>query len=241
MSRAPVSGWLLAVLVSGALLAVRPAGAAAASAPETPEAASGVLGERQRIEQQRAAVEAESRARELDCAGRFVVTACVEEVRTYRHQALDALRLSELQLDDAERQRRAADRAASIERKRIDAAARPPAAPIPPLPASSRPPGTPPAAARSAGQAGAAPTSTPLKAQAPASAPARVSNQALEAAQAASRAAASAQRREAADLHRAEVERRNAERAASGKIAAPLPLPAPLPPSTPQPRPAVGP
>ena len=54
---------------------------------------------------------------ELACQQRFFVNACVEDVSRRRREALAPLRARELELDDAERQRRAAERRAAIEAK----------------------------------------------------------------------------------------------------------------------------
>ncbi|HSQ73259.1 MAG TPA: hypothetical protein VLM87_12640, partial [Rubrivivax sp.] len=66
---------------------------------------------------------------ELACQQRFFVNACVEDVSRRRREALAPLRARELELDDAERQQRAAGRRAVIEAKQREHAARP--APVP--------------------------------------------------------------------------------------------------------------
>jgi len=150
---------------------------------------------------------------ERECQRRFAVTACLDDVRSRRRTALAPLRARELQLDDAERQQRAADRRAVIEAKQRAQAARPSPAPEP------RP--RRPAAPASAASATTAPGGTAEGAQARAAQ--------VRAAQAAERAQAAQRRREAAAADRARIERRIAEREAAGKVVAPLPVPASAP------------
>ena len=104
--------------------------------------------ERAAIAQQRQSLNQRFAAEESDCAKRFQVTACVEDLRARRRQALAPLRERELQLDEAERGRIAVERRAAIAAKREAMAARAPAPPAPqwkprdPLPpskAASRP------------------------------------------------------------------------------------------------------
>ena len=74
---------------------------------------------------------------ELACQQRFFVNDCVEDVRRRRREALAPLRARELELDDVERQQRAAERRAAIEAKQREQAARPAPASAPELPPRS--------------------------------------------------------------------------------------------------------
>ena len=145
---------------------------------------------------------------ELACQQRFFVNDCVEDVRRRRREALAPLRARELELDDVERQQRAAERRAAIEAKQREQAARPAPASAPELPPRS------PAEPASAGPASPASASQPSSAEAQA-----------RAAKAAERARASQRRREEAEAALERVRRRVAEREAAGKVTAPLPVP----------------
>jgi colicin import membrane protein len=145
---------------------------------------------------------------ELACQQRFFVNACVEDVSRRRREALAPLRARELELDDAERRQRAAERRAAIEAKQREQAARPAPASAPELPPRS------PAEPASAWPASPASASQPSSAEAQA-----------RAAQAAERARASQRRREEAEAALQRVRRRLAEREAAGKSATPLPVP----------------
>lgn len=83
--------------------------------------------ERVRLVQQRRALSDTFAAEERACAQRFAVTACVDEIKLRRRDALAPLRERELQIDEAERVQRAAARRAAIAAKRAAAAAAPPA------------------------------------------------------------------------------------------------------------------
>ena len=165
--------------------------------------------EHERILAERAQAEQRYAEAERDCRARFVVTSCVEAARAQRRDALNRLRNEELVLDRAERRQRAAERSAAIHDKQAHDAA-PRAAPRAPLPtaAASTPPSR--LQLRSRG----ARTDRPEP---------RLSPEA----EARNRAAYEARLRQAQE-HRAEVERRNAERQAKGKTPS---LPLPLPPT----------
>ena len=115
--------------------------------------------ERAAIAQQRQSLNQRFAAEESDCAKRFQVTACVEDLRARRRQALAPLRERELQLDEAERGRIAVERRAAIAAKREAMAARAPAPPAPqwkprdPLPPSKAASGPQVSAAASAARA----------------------------------------------------------------------------------------
>jgi hypothetical protein len=145
---------------------------------------------------------------ELACQQRFFVNACVEDVSRRRREALAPLRARELELDDAERRQRAAERRAAIEAKQREQAARPAPASAPELPP------------RSPSEPASAWPASPASASQPSSAEAQA-----RAAQAAERARASQRRREEAEAALQRVRRRLADREAAGKSAAPLPVP----------------
>lgn len=171
--------------------------AQAAAQSNTDERASIVL-ERQRLND-RFALE------ERACANRFAVTACIDDVRARRRAELAPLRERELRLDQADRAQRAQARRSAVAQKQAAAASRPAAPPSPPqlrlrepMPAAS--------GALSRGQ--------------------RLPDTGNErAAAAAARARESEQRRQDIEAAQRRVQQREAERQASGKNSAPLPLP----------------
>jgi len=178
--------------------------------------------ERARIAAERQVLVERFAREERECHQRFAVAACLDDVRSRRRAALAPLRARELQLDDAERQQRAAERRAAIEAKQRLQAARPPVAPAPEVRVRRPPP-----QASAASAASAASVVSAASAASAASAPRHVASEAqARAAKAAERAQAAQRRREAAAAGRARIERRVAEREAAGKVAAPLPVPA---------------
>ena len=165
--------------------------------------------ERDRIAAERQRLIERFTQEELACQQRFFVNACVEDVRRRRSEALAPLRARELELDDAERQRRAAERRSAIEAKQRELAARPAPASAPALPPLQP----------------ARPTSaSPVASAASASQQSSAEAQA-RAAKAAERARASQRRREETEAALERVRRRVAEREAAGQAGAPLPLP----------------
>lgn len=84
-------------------------------------------GERTRLVQQRLLLSETFAAEERACAQRFAVTACVDEAKLRRREALAPLRERELQIDAAEREQKAALRRAAIAAKRAAVASLPPA------------------------------------------------------------------------------------------------------------------
>ena len=160
--------------------------------------------ERTRITGERAAAQSAYVSRERDCQNSFVVTSCVETARRDLREVLLRLRRQEAMLDEMQRRERAAQRMETI-RKRPGAAE--PA--VPPVAAS---------------EARAAKTTTP-RVRAHAAPVPKLSAQERRRAEELSvqKFEAASQ---AASARRAAVERRNAERTASGKFAAPLPVPA---------------
>ncbi len=177
--------------------------------------------ERARITAERSQVERMFDAREEDCRTRFAVNACVDAANRERREALGRLRQQEMLLDEARRKERAAERMQSIRgkvsrddaRRRRDTERR-----------TSR-----------AASAPAAPTPRASGARAESTMPERAARKQRPAETAAARAeaarktAAYEKRQAEARAHREAVERRNAERAAEGKMARPLPVPASAP------------
>jgi len=167
--------------------------------------------ERDHIAAERTRVDSAFAVRERECQARFVVTSCLDAARRDRRQTLERLRQQQVVLDEAERKQRAAKRMETIRgavsneesrRRAADARARRKAErPFQPAPSS---------------------VPTPMPAE-PASAPAAASRGASAAPS--QRAAEYDRRQAAAKQHREAVQRRNAEGAARGKTAKPLPLP----------------
>lgn len=83
---------------------------AAAIAQQQPDEAA----ERERIASERAAAETRFAEERLDCQRRFVVTSCVDAARKRERETLEKLRHQEAVLDDAQRRRRAAERLSAI-------------------------------------------------------------------------------------------------------------------------------
>lgn len=180
------------------------AGLALAALPALAAADIDERAERARIASERAAVEARHAADEAECRGRFLVTRCLEEAKARRREGLERLRHEELVLDDDARRRRAAARLEAIEARQRELAARPPA------PAQPEP------VIREAAQ----PPAAPLPGYPVDDGAAR---REAEAAKAARRAEAAERRREQAAADRERIAAREAERAARGKAAEPLP------------------
>ena len=86
-------------------LAIGPA--LAQPAAEVP--ATGHDTEKAQIAAERARLEAGFKAEEAACYRRFLVNACLEEIRPRRAEAMAELRRQEIVLNDAERKARAAD------------------------------------------------------------------------------------------------------------------------------------
>ncbi|MEO6660674.1 MAG: hypothetical protein ABIN44_10260 [Burkholderiaceae bacterium] len=180
--------------------------------------------ERERIVLERAWVRADFAARERECQARFAVTRCVDTARSQQREALGRLRREELRLDDARRKQRAAERVAGI-RSRISAdEARERKALAAPVSASASTsasaatsgPKSAPRASRVASRKASPRATDPVATRAAAQRRDDTTRRAREARNAAEFEA----RRKAARAHRAEIERRNTERAAHGKKAA---------------------
>ncbi len=166
-----------------------------------------------RIRAERVAAQSQFDSQQRECATRFAVNACMDAARKQRRDALAALKRRQIALDEAERQRRAAQRQADL-RARLEAQSsrrrEGEAAPV----VSMRKP-------RDARQAaGPAPSRPSL----PASSGSR------EQADREQRRLNQQHKLQAAQAHREAVEKRNAERATDRATkrkpaAAPLPVP----------------
>jgi len=76
-----------------------------------------VAAEHARLKAQREQVEAEYRAEEKACYGKFAVNDCLDKARAKRRNAVDDLRRQEIALNDIERKRKAAERRREIDEK----------------------------------------------------------------------------------------------------------------------------
>jgi colicin import membrane protein len=176
--------------------------------------------ERARIAQERAAAGERLREQEKACATRFVVTSCVEAARREHRETLAPLKQQEFLLDDAQRQQRAAQRRAQLQEKAAQTKS------------DIVLPGTQPAVAEETASAPTRRPAFPSKAPTPQEQvqidQERAQKQAAAQAQAQQRVNAYQQKLEVAKRRKQEAEKRNAERAASGK---PRPAPLKVPPS----------
>jgi colicin import membrane protein len=195
--------------------------AASAVAPAGAMDAASERAERDRLKVERDHAEAAYVTRERECREKFIVTSCIEQARRDRRQALERLRLQQEVLDEAQRKQRAAQRVDDIrnkvsteEAKQRDSAGKP------------RRRAEPASAASAPESATSGPTAIVINE--PPSAVAKPSAARASQAQVQAQKEAAYERRlEEAREHRAQVERRNAERAASGKPPAKsLPTPA---------------
>jgi hypothetical protein len=162
--------------------------------------------ERDRIAGERAAANARLAEQERECESRFLVAPCLEEVRRAHRERTASLRQQQLQLDETRRREAAAARRKAIAERAEAQQGRPSGA-------ASEPPGV---------RVRRAPDPLP-----PTSAGKPTTPRApmLSASQARENAEKFEARTRAAREHRDSVERRNAERAAQGKAATPLPVP----------------
>jgi hypothetical protein len=177
--------------------------ACGAHATEPPEAQA----ERQKIKVERAAANAQLKKAEAECRQRFVVSSCINEAQAQHREAMTALRMRELALDEAKRKAEAEENERRLEAKRAEVASRPPPVPR----AASAPKISGAASAASSPQAGDRGR--------------KRSKTGDDAAEAAARVAAQQRRAAEAAAHRQEVEQRNAERMARNKKSTPLPVP----------------
>jgi colicin import membrane protein len=164
--------------------------------------------ERTRIREERAQAQRLYEERAKVCNERFAVTGCLEEARAQRRDTMDRLRHEELVLDNAKRKQRAAERASRIREKQIEQESKPG-----PLVVRERKEPTPRPAPKTAASAGSERASQP-------SLTPRINEEQAQR----NKAAFDTKQKQAAE-HRADVERRNAERLQKGKPAAPLPTP----------------
>ena len=167
--------------------------------------------ERDRIGAERAAAVAQLAERERACRAQFVVTACVEAAQREERVTLARLRRQEQALDDADR-RAAAERRRRDVAERLSTQAARASEPAPAVPRDGPRPAPSPNPPAPTGAEG------PVV---PRSASAVADQRATEQ----RNAAAFEAKARAAKGHREAVERRNAERAATGKVVAPLPVP----------------
>jgi colicin import membrane protein len=163
--------------------------------------------EHDRIASERAAAIAKFTAQDQECRTRFIVASCVEAAQKEEHLTLGRLRQEELRLDDARRHEAAAARRQAVQEK-SDAQQSRASEPAPaPLSAHVR--------------------HTPSPSSTPALMPPHVESAASSPAERAAFERAHEAKFEAKareiEAHRQEVERRNAQRQAQGKTAAPLP------------------
>ena len=180
--------------------------------------------EHERIATERAAANAKLAAQERECASRFIVAACLDDARTAHRVTLARLRQQELVLDEGRRRDAAeARRKAIAEKAQVQQARASDAPPEPPRVRVRRGSGAASAAEGAVDDAVPAPSAGPRSAHAvaPHKPPAVKERGPLE-----QRNLKKFEARErAAQAHRDEVARRNAQRAAGGKVAAPLPTP----------------
>jgi len=164
------------------------------------------------------------------CRQQFVVTACVDDVRRQRRDAVAPWREKELAAEDEVRQQRAAQRQRDIASKQAAAAAAAPvnAAVSPSASASVNAAAN---AAANAASGASAParaqprTPTPTQALPARQGAATPDSKALASREALRRVQAAAKRQQQADVDAARINKLKAEQAARGKAAAPLPVP----------------
>ncbi len=166
--------------------------------------------ERDRITAERVAADARLAAQERECETRFLVAPCLEAARQQHRSTSARLRQQQLELDEARRHEAAAARRKAIADKVEAQQPR----------ASEAPPGPPRVRVRRAPEPAAAPHS----AGGPVPRPPALSASAVQ-----HNEAKFEGRAQAAQARREAVERRNAQRAAQGKVAAPLPAGASTP------------
>ncbi|HWI10645.1 MAG TPA: hypothetical protein VNU48_04890 [Burkholderiaceae bacterium] len=166
--------------------------------------------EHDRIAAERASADARLAAQQRECAARFVVAACVEDARAEHRATLARLRQQQLQIDETRRRETAAARRKAIAERVEAQQAR----------ASDVPPEAPRVNVRRAPEP--APALRPAEPMLP-RAPAVGASSADRATFEQRNQAKFDARARAAQAHREDVERRNARRAAQGKVAAPLP------------------
>ena len=188
---------LMRVLQVALAGAIAGAGVSAFAAGAAPTVVQAQAGsDRERIASERAAATARLAEQERVCRTQFVVTACVDAAQREFRVTQARLRREELALDEAARRAAAAQASQPAD-----------AGPAVPREGARRMPSP---------NAPAAPA--PIRSR-------RASSAEDQRAEELRNEAALEARVRAAQAHRAAVERRNAERAARGKVAAPLPMP----------------
>lgn len=199
-----------------------------AASPVPAQKAPPLAAERAALAEQRRLTLRSLADEEAACQTRFAVTACLDDVRRRRREALAPLRERELRLEEAERRERAEQRRRGVDAKRAAAVPATPG-PVPgpaggavmssPVPATGTPlpaPGMAPSAAAASRPA----TVTRVRR------PSRSASEAAEReAQAAARVREAERRRDEAGAVRERIERRQSQRDATGRRSDPLPLP----------------
>ena len=170
-----------------------------------------------RIAAERAQAQAKFNERQRACESQFVVAPCLDAARKEQRTTLARLHGQEVQLDEAKRRAAAAARTESTRAKALAQQERADAAAARAQSDDERAPR--PAKAAASATRGRDDPIAPRRAGAPAAEARRTIEQRNEAQFEA--------RARAAQAHREAVERRNAERAAQGKQAAPLPASSP--------------
>jgi hypothetical protein len=107
----------LLALTTVACAAVAAAGDAGRTTASAGPAGAASASEQHRIAAERAAAEARFAARERECRTRFIVTACIDEAKSERRDALDKLRARQLGADEVRRRERAAERQSELAAK----------------------------------------------------------------------------------------------------------------------------
>ena len=185
--------------------------------------------ERMRMADQRRALTQRFADEERACAARFAVTACMDDMRARRREALSPLRERELRLDESERQQRGAERRAAIASKIAEAASRPSAAAAVAAAASAAGEAMDPAAS-SASSAPVVRLRAPgTAASSMARAPKANGEDAVRATQAAQRVREAQARQQESVAAQKRIQRRLAEQAAKGRKSDPLPVPGTVP------------
>ncbi|MBL8349553.1 MAG: hypothetical protein JNL87_04500 [Burkholderiaceae bacterium] len=209
--------WRRAVAAAGAVLLL------SAGLPGAGRAQDGSQDQqRQRLAAEIAAVEARFAEQRSACQSNFLVNDCVAAAQAARRQSLEGLRQRQLQLDDARRRERAAQRLRE-QQDRVQAQAsaprlQPPRRPAVAASAPSAPsaPSVPSAPASTGLPSSKRPLRQPLGPNASGPGAAAREQQQLEAYR---------QRQQAAEAHRQAVQDRNAARDAQKPPAAGLPVP----------------
>lgn len=178
--------------------------------------------ERALIDTQKSALKERLVGEERACSTRFLATACVADARARHREALAPWRERELQIDDASRKQRAAERSTALADRQQAIAAKATAAPA----AASAPGARQRPASRSAPRAATA-SSAAERAGGTEGQPSRPAQSAAAAREtkAAERAQAARKRQSEAEAAQARIARREEQARAQGQRRAPLPSP----------------